>query len=193
MPETCFFMLYIWKVENRYGILYKKRKPEEIMKSYTFRKVKDGEPAAVFALILERMHWLAEKGIPQWKPGEYDKVYPLEYYQSVQNDLYVLLDNETNEVVSAGVLFENDKRWEDKDTPALYLHNFAAKVGAHGAGDAFLEHAERCAKEHGKIYMRLDSAENNEALAKYYGDRGYLPVGTCTDGGYNVILRQKKL
>lgn len=163
------------------------------MKSYTFRKVKDNEPADVFALILGRMHWLAEKGIPQWKPGEYDKVYPLSYYQSVRDDLYVLIDDETNEIVSAGVLLETDDRWEDNETPALYLHNFAAKVGARGAGDAFLEHAEHYAKEHGKVYMRLDSAENSEALAKYYGDHGYLPVGTCAENSYHGILRQKKL
>ena len=45
----------------------------------------------------------------------------------------------------------------------------------------------------GKAYLRLDSAEDSAALAKYYESLGFVNVGTCQDGSYKGILREKKL
>lgn len=44
-----------------------------------------------------------------------------------------------------------------------------------------------------KEYLRLDSSEDNEPLAKYYENLGFVPAGTCTDGPYKGIRREKKL
>ena len=58
---------------------------------------------------------------------------------------------------------------------------------------AFLEKAEEYTASRGKQYLRLDSAVGNKTLEDYYESRGYRTVGTCVDGLYEGILRQKKL
>lgn len=76
---------------------------------------------------------------------------------------------------------------------ALYVHNFVSKVGMHGAGTVFLELAESYAVQNGKEFLRLDSARDNERLARYYEEHGFCEAGACEDGPYKGILRQKKL
>lgn len=77
--------------------------------------------------------------------------------------------------------------------PAIYVHNLVSKVGAGDAGAEFLRRAGEYALSINKEYLRLDSSENNETLAKYYENLGFVPVGTCTDGPYKGVRREKKL
>lgn len=161
---------------------------------HIFRRITAEEVPEMFALILRRMEWLRERGIRQWLFSEYDVFYPQSYYEQAQRngEAFALEDKAAGRLICAAVIMESDERWND-DEPALYIHNFASDPERSGAGDAFLKCAEAYAAEKGKKYLRLDSAENNEALAAYYSVRGFVPVGSCEAGGYKGILRQKKL
>ena len=158
---------------------------------HSFRPCRPEEAEAVFALVLGRMAWMDWQGIRQWNACGYDRLYPLSYYQTQQErgTLYVL-ETAAGEIVSAGALLETDSRWRD-DAPALYLHNFVSHWERPGSGRCFLEGAEALAAARGKRYLRLDSAEGNEALSAYYAARGFVPAGTCSEGGYRGVLRQK--
>lgn len=162
--------------------------------NYTFRRAEGDEFQRVFSLILERMHWMDDCGIKQWNVFPYDEIYPLEYYKDAQLNglLYVIVDNSSKNVVCAGILKESDERWTDSEL-AFYLHNFVSEVGRTGVGDIFLQSATALALEHGKKYLRLDSSVDNDKLAKYYEKQGFLPVGSCIDGEYKGVLRQKLL
>ena len=146
----------------------------------------------MFSMILKRMEWMDEKGIQQWNAAKYDTIYPLSYYEEkrLNGEVFVLVSKDTKELISAAVLKEQDDRWNDSE-PALYLHNFVTRVEAPGAGSIFLRFAEEYALKKGKKYLRLDSAADNPSLARYYTSQGFVPAGTCTEGGYNGILRQK--
>ena len=159
---------------------------------HSFRPCRPEEAEAVFALVLGRMAWMDRQGIRQWNACGYDRLYPLSYYQAQQRQgrLYGLEEADTKEIVSAAVLLDRDSRWRD-DTPALYLHNFVSHWERPGSGDRFLQGAEALAVAIGRRYLRLDSAEGNEALSAYYTARGFVPAGTCSEGGYRGILRQK--
>ncbi len=161
---------------------------------YIFREIKKEEVPQMFSLICERMKWMDEMGIHQWNAANYDQIYPLSYYHErrLKGEAFVLAEKETGELISAGVLKEQDDRWNDKE-PAIYLHNFVAKEGARGAGSIFLRFAEEYAAQKGKKYLRLDSAEDNASLERYYSSQGFVPAGTCTEGMYKGILRQKEL
>jgi hypothetical protein len=163
-------------------------------KRYIFREIKKEEIPDMFELILERMRWMDEKGIRQWNVTKYDEVYPMGYYEEkrIRGEVFVLVEEITNQIVAAGVLRNEDERWQEKAN-AFYLHNFATKIGEAGVGKIYIAHAERYTKEQGKAYLRLDSAIDNEKLTKYYEEQGYLPVGTCIDGMYEGILREKKV
>ena len=161
---------------------------------YVFRKITAGEVPRVFALILDRIQWMDQQGIRQWNTTDYACVYPLSYYEAMCQEglLFVLAEEASGEIVSAAVLKEQDGRWAD-DAPAVYLHNFVSKTGVPGAGSRFLQYAEESARNAGKHYFRLDSAIGNEALGRYYESHGFLSAGTCEDGPYRGILRQKRL
>lgn len=147
------------------------------------------------ALIHARIAWMDRVGIRQWNVTDYDGVYPPAYYQACFDsaELYALADAHTGEIVCVGALKERDARWPDDAQPALYLHHLAAALSRKGAGRSFLQYAEAHAARLGKRFLRLDSAIDNPALSAYYESQGYLPAGTCIDGLYEGILRQKPL
>ncbi len=159
---------------------------------YCFRSVRPEEIPAVLALVQQRIDWMNENGLHGWNRTDYTARYPLAYYEQIQQDLFVLVDTRSGEVVSAGALFMQDDRWPEP-APALYLHNFVSKVGVKGVGTQFLQSAERYARSLGKVYMRLDSSATNPSLTAYYEGQGYQPCGSCDDGPYHGILREKKL
>ena len=166
---------------------------------YIFRQIKSEEIPEMFDIILERVAWMDEVGIRQWNVTGYAEAYPLSYYEEKheKGEVFVLEEAESSKILCAGVLRNEDERWDhvcdSADGSALYLHNFASRVSAKGIGGIFLEMAEKFAAESGKQYFRLDSADDNEFLTQYYSSRGYLPVGSCIDGPYTGILREKRI
>ena len=147
------------------------------MKERKFIKLPPEKAPQMFDLVLERMKWMDEKGIEQWNVMGYDEVYPLSYYEQKCSEVRAFaLEDKDGAILCAAVLLENDSRWSD-DVPALYVHNLVSKVGAGDAGAEFLRRA----------------SENNEPLARYYENLGFIPAGTCTDGPYKGVRREKKL
>ncbi|MBR5453712.1 MAG: hypothetical protein IKV54_06500 [Clostridia bacterium] len=155
-------------------------------------------------MILDRMKWMDEVGIDQWNNTEYDKVYPISYFQDHADNgrVFVLINTRSGNISAAAVLKDEDDRWEFPEEKLLdyrypdsarYLHNFVADRGDKGAGRIFMLLAEMHLRESGISYFRLDSALGNEKLEKYYSDMDFIPVGTCIDGLYTGILRQKEL
>ena len=167
--------------------------------NYVFRPITREEIPVMFDLIQERVAWMDEVGIRQWNVTGYATVYPVEYFEHYRQlgQVYVLEDTATGQILSAAVLKEDDFRWYheawSQQEPAVYLHNFASRLGHPGVGSIFLEMAEAHAKARGMVWFRLDSADDNTFLEGYYTQRGYVPVGHCIDGLYTGILRQKKL
>lgn len=161
---------------------------------YLFRKASPQEVPAVFALIMRRVAWMDQVGIHQWNDTDYAACYPLAYYEQrrQKEELFVLEDRATERIVCVGALFHQDERWPDQSS-AFYLHHLAAEVDAKGAGSVFLQAAEAYTANQGKTYLRLDSAVGNKTLEQYYTSRGYVEAGSCLDGPYRGILRQKKL
>ena len=163
------------------------------MAQYIFRKIHREEIPQMFSLILQRIAWMDSMGLKQWNVTNYTDVYPIEYYYTqYEKGVVYALTKSDGALVCAAILQEQDNRWND-NSPAIYLHNFVSKVEEKGVGTIFLKYAEEYALQQKKRYFRLDSAIDNDALSRYYESQGFLPVGTCQDGLYRGILRQKEL
>jgi len=164
--------------------------------TYIFRKLEENEGPIMFGLVIERIKWMNENNIKHWNVLGYDKFFPQSYYEkrAQQGYAYCLVDTNTNEILCAAVLLENDDSWGDNE-PSIYIHNLISKVGYPGIGKVFLKYTEDLAKSKGKKYLRLDSEVNNVKLTEYYDKLGYVPIGTCVynDGVYNGVLRQKAI
>ncbi|NCE63617.1 GNAT family N-acetyltransferase [Pseudoflavonifractor sp. 524-17] len=155
-----------------------------------FRQGTAGDAAAVFALMKKRVRWMEQKGLRQWNENGYLAAYPEDYYARHMAQFLVAVQEE--KIMAAAALFDRDENW-DGDRPALYLHHFVSDPDCPGAGDALLRQAEALAQVRGIHALRLDSDIDNRALGAYYESRGYLPRGTCTDGPYVGIKREKIL
>ncbi len=164
---------------------------------YVFRQINKEEIPTMFNIIIERMKWMDKVGIKQWNVTHYDQRYPISYYEQKreEGEVYVLVDKKKDKIVAVGVLKQEDDRWSDEQNKdsALYLHNFATVIGEKGIGKVYIKFAEQLAYKQGREYFRLDSADDNIPLEKYYTEQGYVPAGYCRDGLYTGILREKKL
>ncbi len=163
------------------------------MVNVTFRKLSIKEAADVFALVIARVDWMNAQGLQSWNTTNYLERYPISYYEqkAAEGMLYGLI-GENNNILSAGVLLHNDDRWPD-NVKAIYIHNFVSAMTEPGAGSIFLKQTEQLAYEHGIKLLRLDVAEENAVMNTYYESRGFYECGTCSDGPYHGILREKKL
>ena len=164
--------------------------------AYILRPAAAGDIDAVFALFERRVDWMNQRDIHQWNDTDYLNEYPKTYYQQQRElgNLYVLTDNADGAVAGAVVLLQSDDRWLDRaGSPAYYVHNLVTDPAARGAGRELLAQAEKLAVGHGKRFMRLDCAVDNAFLNRYYEGMGYLPAGTCEDGAYQGVWREKVL
>ncbi len=161
---------------------------------YEFSLAVPGDVPKVMALIEERIAWMDEKGIEQWNVTGYLEAYPKSYYeeQAAAGRLYVLRAG--SGIIGAAVLLEEDERWEDcREVPAYYVHNLVTAISARGAGGRLLDFAGGLARDRGKAALRLDCAVDTQKLNAYYESRGFMPRGSCEDGPYIGIRREKPL
>ena len=56
-----------------------------------------------------------------------------------------------------------------------------------------MKYVEQYAIAYSIHLLRLDSAIGNKDLERYYTQLGYPPFGTCHDGLYHGIFREKAL
>lgn len=162
---------------------------------YEFRRARETEIPAIFALYVRRVAWMDEVGIHQWNETDYLSAYPEEYYrEELQNGDLFVLEDEDRTLCGAVVLLKEDERWEgEPERKAFYVHNLVTDRNQKGAGKTILREAEKLARESGLQAVRLDCAVENGALNAWYEGQGYLPAGTCTDGPYLGRLREKRI
>ena len=157
-----------------------------------FRRAREWEADALFDLILRRIAWLRGRGIRQWDPAVYLKLYPLSYFEARARagELYGLWGPD-GAPRAVATLMEGDPLWSD-GVAALYVHNLAGDPEVPGAGTRLLRRAMALALERGKAYLRLDCQRDNPELNAYYERLGfsYVGLGPVEEGGYRGNLRQ---
>ena len=123
------------------------------------------------------------------------RVYPPDDYADMQRrGLLFVLEGENGAIVGAAVLLAQDERWDGQPSRrAWYVHNLVTAVGVSGAGKAILREARKLASSRSMESMRLDYADGTARLNAWYESQGYFLRGTCTDGPYHGLLREKLL
>ena len=149
----------------------------------------------IFALYAARVRWMNEVSIHQWNDTDYLSAYPPDDYADMQRrGLLFVLDGENGALLGAAALLPEDERWNGRpEKQAWYVHNLVTAIGASGAGKAILREARKLASSRSMESMRLDCADDNTRLNAWYEAQGYFLRGTCTDGPYHGLLREKLL
>ncbi len=162
--------------------------------NYELVKAKVNELPAIYDLINQRIAWMDQVGIRQWNVTGYWTRYPESYYETQTEAGRMLVLKADGQIVAAGVIYEEDERWENSTAvSAYYLHHFVTGLEARGAGSVYLERLEDYARKHGKSRMRLDCAIDSPKLNHYYESRGYVYHSQCVDGLYAGNNREKFL
>ena len=155
---------------------------------------KEEDVPAVIDLLRRRIAWMDEKGLYQWNKTGYLDCYPAEYFRHLVQAGILFTARNAAGLAGVMALLDRDSRWPNGDDGrALYVHHLATDPDRPGLGREMLAWAEDYARKQGKIFLRLDSQQANHALSRYYDSLGYSPVGTCVDGSYEGILREKAL
>ena len=80
----------------------------------------------------------------------------------------------------------DDLVWPEAADDALYLHRFAVRSAARGAGRrAILWMTEEC-RRRGRTYLRLDCRADNRGICRYYTAAGFTPRGEMMIDGLRL-------
>ena len=164
--------------------------------SYVFTSAEFSDITQIYEIIKNRVLWMSQHGIQQWNTTDYLNVYPPSYFEEHQKHgrLFKMYDTNTDEILGVMVLLDSDARWDGYESASSYfVHNFATKPSVKGIGSLMLEEAEKLSIKTKKVYLRLDCPAHNIFLNNYYEEKAYQKIGTCIDGAYKGILREKKL
>jgi GNAT superfamily N-acetyltransferase len=136
--------------------------------------------------------WLREKGSDQWQ-------YPVK----MQNIEAAVADNTCwlvfrDEAPIGTITLDTNAEsqyWFPEDDPnaALYVHRMVIEQNERGEeiGSALLDWAGDRAEGAGRRWLRLDAWRSNEALHRYYQDRGFELVRVVPDpSGSGVCLQR---
>lgn len=154
----------------------------------------DADTEKIFKLYKERIDWMNKKGIKQWNVTDYLNVYPLPYFKAQARGGHLFMLKADDEIIGAVVLLNSDKRWNGApEKSAYYIHNLVTSCSAKSAGKIILAEIERAATANGIKRLRLDCANDNLFLIKYYKSLGYLETGKFREGNYSGIKLEKAL
>lgn len=147
----------------------------------------------VYELIDQRIRWMDAKGIRQWNVTDYWGCYPPAHYErAVDMRCLHVLRRGNGPIAAVAVLWEEDERWHGDAAPAYYVHHLTTALDAPGVGEIMLAECYELARRRGKMFLRLDCAVDNPVLNAYYERQGFAPAGSCVDGLYEGVLRQKR-
>jgi GNAT superfamily N-acetyltransferase len=143
-------------------------------------RVADPRDIATSAEILEAAATSgASAGRPSWTPGSFTGAGSVGISR-LRKDLEsrsVHLVWLGNEAVATFSLLESDALfWPSARDDALYLHRFAVRRVAAGAGSRVVEWVVEEARRRGRDYVRLDCLAGNHGIRRYYERHGFAAV-----------------
>lgn len=154
-----------------------------------FRRAVLADLDAIIDIIQKRIDWMDAVGLEQWNKTDYMTCYPRSYFEKNIGFFHVA-QGENGALRAVMAAYTEDPRWP-VHKKAYYIHHLATLPGETRLGKQMIAYAERIARRDGMPAVRLDSAVDNARLTEYYESMGYAPVGTCVDGMYEGILREK--
>lgn len=170
------------------------REPLPHAAAYTIERLDaaDGEGLAAFVAVHEEAAtWLWERGVRQWRPGEFIIQEALDLLAS-GGEVYLA----RRDGAPAGgftLQWEDAAVWGERSPDAGYLHALCVRRDASGLGlgAALLDYAGERVATAGRARLRLDCWAGNDALRAYYERRGFTLHGLAAEHGFHVALYER--
>lgn len=150
-------------------------------------------PEISAAIIEEVAAWGASAGFPSWAPGSFtgpDSIGMSRLRGDIAtNGLYLIWRG--GSALGTFSLLERDLLfWPSAGDEALYLHRFAVRRAAAGAGHHAVAWCLQEAKRRGRAYVRLDCLAENPGIRRYYERFGFTAVDEVMLDGTRYSLYQ---
>src|ERR1700691_1716008 len=153
---------------------------------------------AVMAILREAADWISARGNPPWNHWYMDAGERILRDRLAHHEVY-LASRDGLAVGTVTIQWNDAETWGERglDGHAGYIHGIAISrsVGGMRVGERLLEWAVETIAERGLQFARLDTIASNAALCRYYGQRGFLSLGTATlfGGMYTARLFERQL
>ena len=150
-------------------------------------------PEISAAIIEEVAAWGATEGLPSWAPGSFtgpDSIGMSRLRGDIAtNGLYLVWRGDS--ALGTFSLLERDLLfWPSAGDEALYLHRFAVRRAAAGAGRHAVAWCLQEAQRRGRPYVRLDCLAENPGIRRYYERFGFTSVDETVLDGTHYSLYQ---
>lgn len=146
--------------------------------------------AAFVAIHEEAAAWLWERGIRQWRPGEFTRE-SLARMLAAGGEVY--LARAATGVPAGGftLQWEDEEVWERQPPIAGYVHALCVRRADAGQslGAALLDIAGQRVAAAGRPLLRLDCWKGNTALRAYYESLGFSYQGIGDSGVASLYQR----
>ena len=140
--------------------------------------------------------WAAERRLDSWTPGTFRD--PSGWGRRVLREAFevraLFLVERSGSVVGTLSLLPSDERfWPDAPPDGLYLHRFAVRRSASGAGvgAAALAWCEEEVRRRGRRFLRLDCLSGNPGICRYYERAGFRRRGDVAAEAIRLRLYEK--
>jgi len=150
-----------------------------------------GELEISASIIEEVAAWGAAQGFPSWIPGSFtggDSVGVTRLRGDITAGALHLVWRGDHAVGTFSLLEHDPMFWPDAGDEAMYLHRFAVRRSAAGAGRHVVEWCFREARRRGRSYVRLDCLKENPGIRRYYRRFGFTEVGETLVNGTRYCL-----
>jgi hypothetical protein len=155
------------------------------------RVARSATPEISATIIEEVAAWGASVGFPSWTAGSFtgpDSVGMSRLLGDVATDSLYLMWRGADAVATFSLLERDSLFWPDAGDEALYLHRFAVRRTAAGAGRHAVEWCLREARRRGRLFVRLDCLAENPGIRRYYARFGFTVVNDRVINGIRYSL-----
>jgi GNAT superfamily N-acetyltransferase len=150
-------------------------------------------PEISAAIIEEVAAWGAPEAFPSWAPGSFtgpDSIGMSRLRGDIATDGLYLVWRGGSALGTFSLLERDLLFWPNSGDEALYLHRFAVRRGAAGAGRHAVAWCLQETQRRGRAYLRLDCLAENPGIRRYYERFGFTAVDETVLDGTRYSLYQ---